>query len=179
MILPARIQPLSAYLDAASIANSEALEASVLPLHSMEDQVAATVTYYAAVDASCQEVELAYKYLRMFLAEDAQWETLRPEPAYTQYPTLLEQSFPVRTKGALSGVWSNYKAQASGADKNAFQKLSAYVPDETVLDSLIDQIDQVYILTDAVANLDTVFASDSVEECVDNWLAELQIELNR
>ncbi len=178
-MLPARIQSLSAYLDAAAIANAEGLEASVFPLRSIENQVTATVTYYAAVDASCEEMELAYNYLRMFLSEEAQWEALRREPAFTQYPTLLEQSFPVRTKGALSGVWGYFKAQAFGADEKKRQKLFAYVPDEATLDNLIDQIDQAYILTDAVAKLDTVFASDSVEESVDDWLAALRTDLGK
>lgn len=176
-IAPAKIQNLSNYLDSAAIAHAEGIEMNVLPVHSLEGQVTATVTYYAAVDVSCRTPRLAYKYLRMFLSEDAQWETLRRQPSSTQYPSLLEQSFPVRTKGCLSTIWNSYKMQPSKGDRGALPKLRSLAPDEAVIDSLTEQIDQVNFITDLVSSLDTVLTANNVEESFDNWLAELQFSL--
>lgn len=176
-IAPVKIQELSYYFDAAAIGCAEGVEMKFLPLRSMEGEVTATVTYYAAVDSSCRTPELAYKYLRMFLSEDAQWETLRRQPASTQYTALLEQSFPVRAKGCLSTIWNSYKMQPTQGDKGALPKLRSLEPDDAVVENLISQITQVNIRTDAMSNLDTTLTSNTPEDSIDSWLTELQYSL--
>lgn len=176
-IMPARIQTLSGYLDAAAIGKAEELEMEFLPLRSMEGSVTAEVTYYAAVDAACRRPRAAYNYLRMFLSEDAQWETLRRQPASTQYSGLLERSFPVRTGGCLDTLWDNYKMQPTRGDKGVLPKLRSVELDQADLDNLVAQIEQVYILTDTMSDLELLLPSNPTAEEIDGWLTELQYSL--
>ena len=67
--------------------------------------------------------------------------------------------------------------QPSKGDRGALPKLRSLAPDEAVIDSLTEQIDQVNFITDLVSSLDTVLTANNVEESFDNWFAELQFSL--
>lgn len=169
---PASIQPLANCLDAMAISSVENMDACFLPLRSMEGTVSASVTYYAAVDGSCATPELAYRFIRLFLTEDAQWEGLRRQPAGTQYPTLLEDSWPVRTKGSTAALWESYKEQVSSPPLKQVE-----LADDTVLDSLTSQIQTVSFQTDAMQQLSGVVFAENLEESVDAWLQDLRYGL--
>ena len=91
---------------------------TVTPMHTIEGDVVATVTYYAAVGSGCSDPGLAYDFLRQFLLEESQWEHNRPERDHTkplkgrgnkandlQYPGLVENGWPVRDAGSLEQMW--------------------------------------------------------------------------
>ena len=50
------------------------VEIVMVPVAAADGDLVADVTYYGAVGYGCDNVELAYELLRIFLTEDAQWE---------------------------------------------------------------------------------------------------------
>ena len=91
---------------------------TVTPMRTMEGDVVATVTYYAAVGSGCSDTDLAYDFLRQFLLEESQWEQNRPKRNHAkplkgrgntandlQYPGLIENGWPVRHAGSLEQMW--------------------------------------------------------------------------
>lgn len=180
MTAPVRAQVLCQYLDMAAIGHAEGLEMEFLPLRSLNGQVTATVEYYAAVSSSCHAPELAYKYLRMFLSEDAQWDRLRRQPAATQRPVLTESSWPVRAVGSTEALWENYREQNEPMNKEEAaraRKLRSAEPDGAVVDSLVGQIEVACFNTDAARALGRLLRSENPEESIDGWLTELEYSL--
>ena len=94
----------------------------VQPLRCADGSIAAEVTFYGAVGASCESPELAYDFLREFLTEEAQWDLLRPRSEYanadiwnippeSQCRGFVENSWPVRTKGSVQHLWDTIQYQ--------------------------------------------------------------------
>lgn len=93
------------------------------PLCAEGGTVAAEVTYFGAVGASCDTPALAYEFLREFLTEEAQWDGLRPRTDYSQINDtfrsppqlqrrgLIENSWPVRFIGAVPNLWETLQLQ--------------------------------------------------------------------
>lgn len=110
--------------DYVPVSKVEYRELTVTPMRTMEGDVAATVTYYAAVGSGCRNPELAYDFLRQFLLEESQWEQNRPTRNHTkplkgsgntandmQYPGLLERGWPVRDGCSLDTLWNVRRKQ--------------------------------------------------------------------
>ena len=104
--------------DYVPVSQYEDRELTVTPMRTMEGDVVATVTYYAAVGSGCSDPGLAYDFLRQFLLEESQWEHNRPKRNHTkplkglgntandlQYPGLIESGWPVRDNGDLDQLW--------------------------------------------------------------------------
>ncbi len=112
-------------LDNAGIAQYLGLDAAAQPLRTADGAAAAEVTYFGAVGAGCENPALAYRFLREFLSEEAQWELLRPRtdfshadiwniPPQVQNWGLVEYSMPVRIKGAVPYLWGTIQYQVYG-----------------------------------------------------------------
>ena len=97
---------------------------AVKPVKGVGGQSVATVTYYGAIGAGCEDAELAYDFLRQFLLEESQWEYNRPtksyekpmkgqaEPAYKlQYAGLIEEGWAVRDVNSLNALWKIRRKQ--------------------------------------------------------------------
>lgn len=53
--------------------NAEDVNLEMFPIRGLDGSLVADVTYYGAISAGCENKELAYEFLRMFLMEDFQW----------------------------------------------------------------------------------------------------------
>lgn len=121
---------LSGALYQAAISKVTEKELKAQPLRTMDGSVVAEITYYGAVGAGSQNPELAYSFLREFLTEEYQWDILRPQTDRSedtlfnlaneiQNEGLVEDSWPVRTKGATQYLWKNLQYQLY-EDYNSF-----------------------------------------------------------
>lgn len=108
---PIQIVNLEFLMDYIAIAQAEALSLSIYPVPSDQGDHIANITYYTAISSDCSNPDYAYEFCRMFLLEDSQWERSRLQPAQAQYMDLMEQGWPVRTKGSVAALWENYRQQ--------------------------------------------------------------------
>lgn len=89
------------------------------PLRGADGTVTAAITYWGAIGGGCQDPELAYSFLRQFLTEEFQWEQYRPRIQKSmsktirdpQCPGMVENSWPVRTKGSAAMLWGTTQYQ--------------------------------------------------------------------
>lgn len=86
------------------------------PLRSSDGSVVAEVTYWGAIDANCENVELAYAFLRQFLSREVQWETTRSELDINQSGSLYAEGYPVRVEGSVAYISKSLISMASKRD---------------------------------------------------------------
>ena len=86
------------------------------PLRSSDGSVVAEVTYWGAIDANCENVELAYAFLRQFLSREVQWETTRSELDIDQSGSLYAEGYPVRVEGSVAYISKSLISMASKRD---------------------------------------------------------------
>lgn len=115
---PVQIASVSNAMTYAAVSKMEGKQLEMYPVKTIDGDVVATVSYYGAIGRNCKNPEAAYLFLRMFLQEDAQWEMKRAENCESQYPGLMEQSWPVRNVGAVTSLWNNQKHSALSSDSN-------------------------------------------------------------
>lgn len=140
---PVHIDMLQNAMSHSAIALSEGTELSMYPVRNIEGDTVASVTYYGAVGSTCPTPEIAYQFLREFLLEDPQWELSRPETSAGQYPPLIENSWPVRTKGSVKPLWENYlnnslKLRGASSSLYSLKKISM---DDSSIPILNEEID--------------------------------------
>ena len=122
---PMHIGSLTDLLDYAAVYQYEQKNIHIVPMRSLDGQVVAKVTYYAALGAGCRNAELTYEFLRQFLTEESQLEKNRPQSKNavgdkgrvinttnaSQYPGFIEEGWPVRLENSLSALWNVYRKQ--------------------------------------------------------------------
>ncbi len=121
------------------------LNLTMYPLRTQNGTVAANVTYWGAVGSSCSKVDIAYAYLREFLAEDYQWDIYRPQttkrPFVNNYESqcdgFVENSWPVRTAGSVPYMLSTLQYQERGLTASN-RKVSDYLGRQLQIIELID-----------------------------------------
>lgn len=113
---------------------------SMRPSRTTTGDVVARVEYYGAVSSNCAQPELAYEFLRQFLLEDAQWESL-VDLSGSEWLGPMESSWPVRTKGSVQALWASIQARLPN-DK-FYTALSQFQFDDSALPILDTQIDVV------------------------------------
>ena len=86
------------------------------PLRSSDGSVVAEITYWGAIDANCENVELAYAFLRQFLSREVQWETTRSELDIDQSGSLYAEGYPVRVEGSVAHISKSLISMASKRD---------------------------------------------------------------
>lgn len=117
--LPVFATSLNGLLDSAILEQAMEQEWEELPLLRPDGSVGAEVTYFGAVGASCENVDIAYEYLRLFLTEEYQWDGVRPRTDRThdnpfsvspelQNYGLVENSWPVRDKNAIPHLFDTF-----------------------------------------------------------------------
>lgn len=139
-------------LDNAAYAKLRNMEMAMLPVAATDGMVTADVTYYGAVGDGCNDLALAYEFLRMFLTEEAQigmnQDTV--DPAYYL-------GWPVRATGDISALWEtklsyvvSYQADIDSWDmekkdqyyecRRGILELSLTNNDLPILDVTVDKI---------------------------------------
>lgn len=173
----------SLFYAAAAMGEGKAL--SVETVRTVEGDTIATVSYYGAVGANCQNPEAAYGFLRELLTEEYQWEHNRPEPASHQYEGLIEGSWPVRIRGSAAPLWENYFQQTKEQCRTAKAiALGKVVIDDDAIPALgweidivrfpIDNgIDALLLGLNDFSNGNTPVEADFLELATD-YLTELQ-----
>ena len=147
-LYPLRIGPLSDAIAYAAIAEALNTQISMYPVRSTNGDYIATVSYYGAIGSTCNSPEAAYLFLKMFLSEDSQWELYRNTDHISQYPGLMEQSYPVRIKDSVEPLWQNLKNQpnsiSSGQETyKLYQTIDHITITQSDLDILNTKIDLV------------------------------------
>lgn len=102
--IPFVISYLSSALDFTAIACAEQTELMMYPIRSIDGDLVADVTYYAAVGSGSDQPELAYSFIREFLMEEHQWTQTRSETT-----AMIESGWPVRSVGSTEYLWDGYK----------------------------------------------------------------------
>ena len=128
---PIHLDSLSAALIYCEMAQERGETVSMYPLQSTDGDIIANVSYYGAVGSGCKNANAAYAFLRLFLTEEFQWETGRPD---TQYARLLENSWPVRTQNSAAPLWDSIQRSDSGQTSPEFSSDSV----AAILDGHID-----------------------------------------
>ena len=128
---PIHLDSLSAALIYCEMAQERGETVSMYPLQSTGGDIIANVSYYGAVGSGSKNTDAAYAFLRLFLTEEFQWETGRPD---TQYARLLENSWPVRTKNSAAPLWGSIQRSGSSHTDPEFSDDSV----AAILDGHID-----------------------------------------
>lgn len=106
---PAKLAQLDGALTFAAISQIENKPLSMHPVLDRKGEITASVSYYGAAGKNCRNPQLAAEFLKCFLTEDSQFEAYRGADGKPVYPGLLEQSFPVRSSGAVPALWESLK----------------------------------------------------------------------
>lgn len=109
---------MSAAVYNASVSKAKDVDLSIVPLTAADGTLIADVTYYGAVGASCDEPELAYEFLRLFLSEDSQWEN-NVNGRYDVNPAIA--GWPVRTVNAAQQIFNNQCRYYKGQDQSIYK----------------------------------------------------------
>ena len=164
-------------------------EVTMIPLRAVDGSLVAHVTYYGAVGSSCEHPEAAYKFLRMFLQENAQWEYDRQltKDHYAAHANFIDDGWPVRAVGALEyledtcfrGRWFLHEYQLKEDTKLRAETVEkADLTEEDVLDLLTVQIDKVRFRIPLEWDLRTVMSSDAdVDEVAEEMIYMLELHL--
>lgn len=160
--LPLYTTSLNRLLDNAMLKQAMGLQWREAPVTRSDGTVGAQVTYWGAVGSGCDEPELAYHYLRLFLTEAYQWDGIRPrvDKSYdSEYSSikdpqnagLVEKSWPVQNIGAMVHFFDSYcyrksgyigQDEREGGERRAAVKAITSIPDreEAVLQVPIDEV---------------------------------------
>lgn len=138
-----RINTLESYLVYHPYTQYKKIPLQIKALESMDGDTIATIKYWGAVDAACNNPQIAYDFLSRFLSEEFQWELNRSAPAENQYPGLVEEGWPVLARDAAEHLWPNIRAQLT-----AFNPYYSIEFDESVIAKLYDSIDFVRFISE-------------------------------
>lgn len=116
---PMRVGTLNDLINYKMMANANEVDLTVIPVRGVDGTLTAEVTYYGAVSANCQNPELAYEYLSMFLSENAQWDLYRRLTKYgggnpvgwNDDAGLFAPGWPVLARGAMETIWNRIRSQ--------------------------------------------------------------------
>lgn len=132
---------------------------AAVPLRSTDGKVTVSVAYYGAVGGGCGDPELGYEFLREFLTEEYQWDLYRPRVEKDDNPNtmdltepqryiLVEESWPVRTRGCIVPLWDNRMYQLFYCSKSQYGRLLSLRTPDTLVESdfsvLETPVDTVY-----------------------------------
>ena len=123
----------------ASVAGKKEVDLAIVPLTAADGTLTADVTYYGAVDAGCDEPELAYAFLREFLSEASQWGD-NVESTYD--PLLTVPGWPVRTVNAAQHLFNNELRYCQEKGYKGLKNIRPYCPDDTAFPNWHEAIDQ-------------------------------------
>ena len=103
---PLHIMDMSFAMDYMSISKSQEWKLQMYPLRTTDGKVVANVTYWAGINANCENVDVGYDFLRNLLSEKYQFESIVALRGFKEIPDdLLTDGWPVRRKGSVAALW--------------------------------------------------------------------------
>lgn len=161
-------------MDNAAYAKTQDIEIAMIPLASADGKVTADVTYFGAVGDSCDDVELAYEFLRLFLTEEGQWSKNTDTTDGAFY-----YGWPVRAKGGIGLLWQKRKERlANTVDPEWDEEIKLAIQalkDEIINDAVVLDDEELPILDVAV---DRVQISIDLENVLDDMISGLNEDLS-
>lgn len=142
--IPFAISYLSSALDYSAIAFAEQTDLKMYPIRSIDGDLVAKVTYYAAVGSGSNQPELAYSFIREFLKEEYQWAQTQSETT-----AMIESGWPVRSVGSTEYLWDGYKKAILNATRKEADQLSRRKKFEDM--QITD--DEITILTEQITRV--------------------------
>ena len=105
---PLHIMDMNFALDYMAIAKSQEWELQMYPLRTTDGKTVANVTYWAGINANCENIDVGYEFLRTLLSEKFQFESIVAYRGFKQPKPedLLTDGWPVRRKGSVEPLWS-------------------------------------------------------------------------
>lgn len=160
---------LSDCIDAAATIKQSGENIAMYPIRAVDGSLVAEVTYFGAVGSGCQDPQLAYEFLRLFLTEYAQWEQ------YFTQNILLETSYPVRAIGSAEPFYETIRTRLQKMqDSDIRNKFYTYVPTRKkfLVDTFVITDEDVPILSVTVdeARFPVITTEGSI---VDQQLAQI------
>lgn len=137
---PMEVSVFSSAYAYTAIAKLTGQELAMIPLRTMEGDVLATVTYFAAVGAGSRNPEMTYAFLREFLSKTCQWEQNR-DTAFRYAAGLVAEGWPVRCVGAADPLWQVCKKIIKKqADNNPMLDVLMSDADLPILNTTVDKV---------------------------------------
>ena len=170
-----------------SVSKATGDDITMIPLRAIDGSLVAHVTYYGAVGSSCENPEVAYEFLRLFLQEDAQWEydrQLTKDHSYA-HANFIDDGWPVRAMGAVEhleetcirGLSLAYQRKED-TKLRADDVINVDLSEEDVHDLITAQIDEVRFRIPLEWDLRTVMSSDAdVDEVAEEMIYMLELHL--
>lgn len=186
---PLEVSTMSYAYEYAAISKRTGQEVTMIPLRTVEGDVLATVTYFAAVGAGSRNPEMTYAFLREFLTETCQWEQNR-NTTFRYASGLIAEGWPVRSVGATEPLWQVCKKiNSKQADDNPLFDVALSDADIPILATNIDKVRlgnryleyQIFgsklsvlndIYTGEATNVDVPKLIDEIYEELEHHLAE-------
>lgn len=139
---PIKVSSLVSAIPFSAYAKHTGSSLKMAPLRTDDGDVIATVSYFGAVGSGCTNIEMAYRFLRQFLSEEAQWKTTYLDKADETVPPLSGYGWPVRVKGAAPYLWNTAQLQLErhheSLYRSGYQSIELSDQDIPVLETEID-----------------------------------------
>lgn len=130
-LLPCYLEGVSHVMTLHGISQLAHKELAVIPLRASNGAVTAVVNYYGAIGSGCENPQMAYEFLRMFLLPEYQWQVGATDG-------LIVEGWPVRIKGSVDAMWAQI------CDNFGSQKIRHQLEDLGASDAWITEItDQI------------------------------------
>lgn len=168
----------------AVIAEAESINLAMYPLRSTDGSVTADITFYGAVSGGCENLELAYEFLRYFLTEESQWEYAVDVPFWG---IGMAAGWPVLVKGSANAMYDHlrewtWKIALSDEETQSITEKEPYTEDDIpILNVTIDQArfptgleGSFHYLTASVYNVFTGEQTYDLESAAAEFIEDLE-----
>ena len=182
-------------LDNTAYAKTQNVEIAMIPMSSVNGEIVADVTLYGAVGNGCEDVALAYEFLRTLLSEDAQLTMNSDTTSTSDYI-----GWPVRRSEDYSHLWNTRKGavekfaytreewteeQISLQQELRKQILNEYTTNEiefSILNTTVDRAEftislETELCIDIIYQLNDVFTSAATDVDINSMAVEFVDEL--
>ena len=134
------IESLDRAIHVAALAEFAGVEIEMYPVRATDGSLVADVTYYGAISAGCENVGVAYDFLRQLLLEDFQWE--KSTDAKTAFNKLSASGWPVRVKDSANPLAQGLMGQLSFSRESFPLKEALYTMADGKIPVLEAEIDR-------------------------------------
>lgn len=180
---PMEVSTFSSAYEYAAISKCTGQEVTMIPLRTMEGDILATVTYFAAVGAGSNNPEMTYAFLREFLSETCQWEQNR-DTTFRYATGLIADGWPVRSVGAADPLWQVCKKiNKNRADNDPMIGVLMSDADLPILNITVDKVRfgnrylEYQILGAKLSMLNDAYTGEATNVDIPKLIDEIYVEL--